>query len=212
MTRNGDLFLHVPDLPADEDPFDRHYTPEWMTMALLNLVGDDIAGHVLEPCAGEGHIARALRSHSIDREFYCRTIDQVTCYDANPDVCDGEYVEQRDFLSLTPDEIQPDWIVTNPPYGHGLPAKMLRHALELATDGVAWLVWSSFLEGCDDRIDLLRDSRLERIINLPRGNFITPGRKQSGPSKWPVWLVYRTGEVQSPYSPHIEWLGKEVRP
>lgn len=203
MTRNGDLFLHVPDLPADEDPFDRHYTPEWMTEALLSRQSISHCS-VLEPCAGEGHIARVLR-----RE--CPRIE-LTCYDANPDVCgeraDGLIVEQRDFMSVTE---RYDWIITNPPYGNGLPATMLRHALSLATDGVAWLVWSSFLEGCDDRIDLLRDPELDKIINLPRGNFITPGRKQSGPSKWPVWLVYRRFR-SVPYPPETIWLGKEVRP
>ncbi|HLS02619.1 MAG TPA: hypothetical protein VK054_11680 [Beutenbergiaceae bacterium] len=210
MTRNLDLFLAVPDVAADTaDPLDRHYTPEWMTEALLEALGPYALrdATILEPCAGEGHIARVLERHG----------HHVTCHDINPEVCGAHrdrYIHERDFLTYNPHPPDCwDWIITNPPYGDGLPAIFLRRAIAMAQKGVAFLVWSSFLEGCDDRIDLLRSRDLRQIIHLPRGNFITPGKRHTGPSKWPVWLIYRPG-LPWPHFGRIEtvWVGKEARP
>lgn len=213
MTRNLDMFLTVPDVQLDErDPLDRHYTPRWMTEALLAELGPGFLNprvnpRILEPCAGEGHIGQVLAEHGLD----------VTCRDIAPPPRPLMSVAQDDFLNPRDPDERWDWVITNSAYlteDGSRVSDFVRRALEVADVGVAFLTWLNFLEGTADRIDLLRSHTLRRMIVLPRGSFITPGRRNKGPSLPPVWLVWYPRANYSKHCPHevhMRWPGKEVK-
>ena len=83
---------------------------------------------VLEPCAGLGHIAEALREGGyevIESDLLTR----------------GRAIAQKDVFDMT-EPITTD-IVTNPPYKCAI--KMLRHLLDLMENGCKMAVWLRIL-------------------------------------------------------------------
>ena len=198
--RNEDLFLDVPDFEGDRDPLDRYYTPEWVTMALLNQFAWMLSEPIWEPCAGAGHILDVLK----------RGGGHVIGSDVEPQRDD---ISESDFLSSDTDHPSVDWIITNPPYrtpdGHK-PSDFVRRALDAARKGVAMLLWQSFLEGCSDRLDLHQTRPPSHILWLPRFNFIVPGRKDDGPSMMGGWFVWNLRYLDG--ATRMYWAGPEVRP
>ena len=80
---------------------------DWIVPALLDSA--PTAGPVLEPCAGRGHLVRALRAAGIEvvgQELH-----------THPDLVVPDIETGRDVFALQPDDLAPfRWIVSNLPY------------------------------------------------------------------------------------------------
>lgn len=102
-------------------------------------LGFPITLSVLEPAAGEGHIAEVLR------EYFARVhASDVFDYGVGHGV--ASFIGDRvDVLEAPACGI--DWVITNPPFNLALDFALRR--LELARQGVALLVRSVCLEGAE---------------------------------------------------------------
>ena len=116
------------------DSLDFFPTPLWATRALCELLGGKKALSKLtawEPACGEGHMARPLAEY----------FSQVVASDVHP----YGFGLVRDFLSSTPEYVNADWIITNPPFR--LADAFIKTAKQHANIGIAVLVRTAFLEG-----------------------------------------------------------------
>jgi hypothetical protein len=105
---------------------DFYPTPPWATLALLQAQA--FVGDVLEPCCGDGAMAKVLRG--------------VGLVVAASDLHDRGFGEVRDFFDVA----EPcDNVITNPPFN--VAEDVLHHALKLARRKVALLLRTAFLEG-----------------------------------------------------------------
>lgn len=188
MTSQLDM-LGAPDVGGTRDKRDRYFTPRWATLALLDYLGDRLAGLVWEPCAGQCHIVDVLR----ERDHHVLATD-ITPYPSLDGVHDFLHLERgyappAVSMDGTVTVNAPHWIVTNPPYttDQCTATDIVRHALELATVGVAMLLRLSWLEPCDDRVDLLMTDPPTDYIILPRVNYIGAPSGNNQTSVWCVW-------------------------
>ena len=119
------------------DSLDDFPTPPWATRALCEwLPKEAIAdASVREPCAGRGHMVRALG------EYF------------GPDLVEGTDIHDygagfpvRDYLA-GPLPTPVDWTITNPPFR--LAERFVARALESSRRGVAIFERLTFLEGID---------------------------------------------------------------
>jgi hypothetical protein len=128
------------------DALDYFPTPPWATRALfchvLPALRSTVIEKVWEPACGEGHMSAVLS------EFAGK---QVTASDIYPY---GVGVSPHDFLHDDP-LIEPDWIITNPPFS--IACEFTLRALDLASEGVAMLVRTQWVEGATRYERLFRD-------------------------------------------------------
>jgi hypothetical protein len=122
-------------------------TPPWATRALfrhvLPTLSVEAIGSTWEPACGEGHMAAVIE------EFARGPV-------AASDVFDGYGYGRApvDFLHDAP-IARPDWIIANPPFN--LACEFTLHALALASEGVAMLVRTQWIEGVERYEKLFRD-------------------------------------------------------
>jgi hypothetical protein len=190
--------------PADS--LDFFPTPPWATRALCEHVlpavwrwPDRFACSAHDPACGEGHMALAL-------EDYFRDVSAA-------DIFDYGYSSVADFLH--PDtyphggeELQTDWIVTNPPFN--LAAEFIRKALSIARRGVAMLVRMQFLEG-EGRFDTIFRRRPPQMIAqfaerapMHRGRWVINGKSATAYT----WLVWLTRAPHDWPGPLFMWIPK----
>lgn len=123
-------------------------TPPWATRTLCELVlpamgfGPSL-GLVEEPAAGLGHMSEALKDYAAS----VRATD-IHCYrlDGGGDT-ELLGIEQADFLGAQVRSFDPDWVITNPPFGKA--AEFLARALAIARAGVAMILRMQWLESAD---------------------------------------------------------------
>ena len=158
---------------------DFYPTPAALTAVLLERVSQ-IGGTAVEPCAGDGAMADALRRSG--RLTGIRTNDILTGYgctmtsDARaPDAA----VWQADA----------DWVITNPPFTWA--GDILANAWACAGRGVAMLLRLTFLEPTVARAELLQQLApcLSDVIifGQPRPSFTDDRRTDSVTTAWLVW-------------------------
>jgi hypothetical protein len=118
------------------DALDYFPTPPWATRALFRYVLPKLDCNPIstawEPACGEGHMAVVIG------EFVRSQVIASDIFDY------GYGRAPLDFLnddSLT----TPEWIITNPPFK--LACEFTLRALDLATEGVAMLVRTQWIEG-----------------------------------------------------------------
>lgn len=157
------------------DELDRYYTPAGMTRGLLSRV--PISGRVLECCAGDGSIAKLLWENP--------NVSEVITNDIDPAQQCNWHLDATTFQVF--DEVQPDWVVTNPPYDSKLLPEIVKNALESARIGVAMLVRLSFLEPTMERDAWLPDNEPDLIIVTPRFSFTRNNKTDSVTTQWVVW-------------------------
>lgn len=163
------------------DALDRYFTPKWMTRELLARV--PISGRVFEPCAGDGSIVAMLEKESLLR------IPEVITNDYDPKT---EWDYQRDAVMYDLfDEVNPDWVVTNPPYDNTILHDIVKNSLQAAYTGVAMLLRLSFLEptmekGKTEESWLIRNPPDLQIVT-PRWSFTGNGKTDSVTTAWYVW-------------------------
>ena len=121
-------------------------TPPWATRALfrhvLPAIGIDAISSVWEPACGEGHMALVIA------EFVGLSVTASDIFDY------GYGTAPVDFLN-DPQLVCPAWIVTNPPFSTA--CQFTLRALDLATEGVAMLVRTQWVEGIGRYEKLFRD-------------------------------------------------------
>lgn len=121
-----------------DDSLDYFPTPPWATRALCEHVlprfCSAASSAAWEPACGEGHMAEVLRE-------YFRSVFGSDIHDY------GYGAGLVDFLSEDPWGVdpQPDWIITNPPFGDAGEKFVLR-AIEHARVGVAMFLRLQWLE------------------------------------------------------------------
>ena len=145
---------------VDRKKLDIFYTPN----ELITMVPDNIKIEkedvLFEPCVGSGQIVKNIDGNWITGDF-------------DPD-CPGNPT-YRDFDATIEENwkgLNIDWTITNPPFKAA--PEILRNALKYSKKGVAYLVRISFLEPCLNRIDIFKDNPPNKILFLPRPQFICP--------------------------------------
>jgi len=118
----------------EREQHDYYATPPIATEMLCEI--ETFSKDILEPCCGEGHIAKVLEVHGYNVE--------------SMDLIDRGFGKGGiDFLEYN--EVVNKDIITNPPYN--MAQEFVEHAMEIITDGhkVAMFLKLSFLEGKDRR-------------------------------------------------------------
>jgi hypothetical protein len=119
------------------DGLDDFPTPPWATRALIeHVIGPKrVYGQMCwDPACNRGYMVKAL-------EEYFDIVVESDIYDYN-----NEGREPNDFLEIYGNKSHGiHWIITNPPFNKA--QQFIEKAQTIATDGVAMLVRTSFLEG-----------------------------------------------------------------
>lgn len=165
------------------DSLDDFPTPPWATRALCELLAmhhtDIGAMTVWEPACNRGHMARPLAEY----------FGSVIASDIH-DYGYAEHVDTRDFL-FPHDWLGIDWIITNPPFR--LAEQFIQRGLEIAYEGVAVLVRSSFIESVGRYERLFKDNAptivaqfVERVP-MVRGRY-DPKASTATSYCWLIWI------------------------
>lgn len=165
--------------------YDWYVEPQSVTERLL-AAEKPFNGAVLEPCCGQGNVARAF-SHHTGREM------------ETADIRHG-----MDFRQSIPSMTRAS-IITNPPYKHA--QELAELALQHTTDRVCVFLRLAFLEG-RKRSAWMEGSPLARVWVLPDRVNCVPGHLLNQPQRnggkvayaWFVWEHGHSGP------PHIGWL------
>lgn len=159
--------------------FDFYETPPWQTQALLRRV--QIAGRVLECCAGDWSLANQLKGCDV----YTNDVDPMRAADFHMDA--SQAPNWQNFPVV-------DWVVTNPPFNKAFP--ILKNALKHARFGVVMLLRISFLEPTEERTEFLSDAPPQQQIVLPRWSYKQNGATDSVTTAWYVWRkAHRAVEI-----------------
>lgn len=158
---------------------DFYETPPWATVELIKrlaVVPDpdfQMTGTALEPCTGNGAIARILETTGM--RVWTNDIDPKRPADYQMDARDDA------VYSAT----MPDWIVTNPPWSYAL--DIAKASLEWARQGTAMLLRISFLEPTLKRGWWLKDHPPDFLLHLPRISYDGDGNFDAVHGAWFVW-------------------------
>jgi hypothetical protein len=128
------------------DALDFFPTPLWATRALfrhvLPALGVETVARVWEPACGEGHMAAVIEEFARDPVIASDIFEY------------GYGTAPHDFLHDDP-LAQTDWVITNPPFS--IASEFTLRALKLASEGVAMLVRTQWIEGVGRYEKLFRD-------------------------------------------------------
>ena len=161
------------------DSLDFFPTPPWATRALCEFlaVGSDLKRQrAWEPACGQGHMVRPLSEY----------FEMVYGSDVHP-YGSGEVA---DFL-FPSDWPAFDWIITNPPFR--LAEQFAQTAIERATEGVALLVRTAFLESVGRYQTLFSKLKPNAILQFTERVPMHKGRLEENGSTataycWIIWL------------------------
>lgn len=157
---------------------DFYETPKWMTRALLDHV-PEIGGTVLESCAGDNSITNVLR---YEGGLSVQTNDINPARNADHCGC------ASDLLWLK--GLEPDWVITNPPYAMPLCTNIVFASISFARVGVAMMLRISFEEPTakvNPRGPFLESHPLTRKLVMPRHSFTGNGKSDSATTAWMIW-------------------------
>jgi hypothetical protein len=167
--RQGNVFEFA--RAENANPHDFYPTPAWCTRALLAVL--DVRGKtVLEPCAGTGAIAEALRAAGAD----------VSCIEIEPKRAEQSNALCADFLTIEPAARAHDMVITNPPFA--LAMEFVQRSL-LWAPTVAMLLRISWLASLK-RAAFLR-ANTPSLYVLPKRPSFTGKGTDSADYAWFVW-------------------------
>lgn len=173
---------------------DAYYTAEQLTNALLsNVLAQYIEPHTtfLEPCNGLGAISSAIDDYMFTTYGRSELSNIVECWDIDPELMDGHNDKICDASHWLPwENVEVDWVVSNPPYTQPMCQQIIEHSFEHARCGIAMLLRLTYDEPCKERADFLRNNIMShQIIFNPRPQFRTDTKgTDSVTSAWFVWL------------------------
>jgi hypothetical protein len=171
------------------DALDYFPTPPWATRALfrhvLPALGVDAIGSAWEPACGEGHMAAVITECARGPV----TASDIFQY--------GFGKAPHDFLYDDP-LTKPDWIISNPPFS--IACEFTLRALDLATEGVAMLVRTQWIEGVGRYEKLFRDRPPALYAPFVERVPMVKGRWDPDASTATsyAWFVWRKGASGSP--------------
>jgi hypothetical protein len=167
--------------PAARRAFDYYPTPAWMTRSLLRRVS---LFDVVEPCAGDGAIARVLRGAGI--RVLTNDLDQQWPTDWHEDATKEAFWE-----CLSGYAWRPYYGVTNVPFN------LADRIVPLAVNYLPWfatILRLSWLEPTAARAPFLKAHPPSRVIVLPRHDFRGNGATDSVTSAWFIWDDNQVGK------------------
>ena len=175
------------------DSLDDFPTPPWATRALVEYVLKDQPDFgsmsVWEPACNRGYMSRALSP------YFSGVISS--------DVADYGFGDVADFLAPAAKQ-DVDWIITNPPFR--LAEQFILKALNHATEGVAMLVRTSFLESIGRYSSLFSVRPPTRVAQFAERVPMVKGRLDPSVSTatsycWVVWLINSAGPAEIVWIP-----------
>lgn len=179
------------------DASDDFPTPPWATRALIeHVIGRDWSeGRTCwEPAANRGYMARALQ------EYFHHVLESDIV-----DYGDGNVI---DFLSVQSNKTDPNihWIITNPPFNKA--QQFIEKAQEIATEGVAMLVRTSFLESVMRYHTLFMHNAPDIVAQFSERVPMVKGRydpKASTATSY-AWLVWYAGPKEANHKTILMWI------
>ncbi len=169
------------------DSLDFFPTPPWGTRALCEILRDHFQLYhrtCWEPACGQGHMAAPLREYFLDV-----VASDVFAYGSEHQ---DDAIDFLGAISAPAGRRRPDWIITNPPFK--VAEAFALNALTIATEGVALLVRTSWLEGAGRYERLFAHHRpamvAQFVERLPmhRGRW-EPNGSTATSYLWVVWLT-----------------------
>jgi hypothetical protein len=181
------------------DALDYFPTPPWATRALfrhvLPALGLEAVRSVWEPACGEGHMAAVIAE-------FTSVVTATDIFDY------GFGAAPHDFLYDAPPTLAA-WIITNPPFK--IACEFALRALELATEGVALLVRTQWIESSGRYQKLFRGQPpvlyapfVERVA-MVKGRW-DPNASTATSYAWFVW-----SRQHATVPPRIFWIPPRCR-
>ena len=169
-----------------KDSLDDFPTPPWATRALIQyVIGVDRVKdqNVWEPAANRGYMARTLN------EYFSSV--------AESDIHDYGYCGVTDFLNTHGMKGYFNWIITNPPFNKA--QQFIEVAQRTATDGVAMLVRTSFLEGIMRYNTMFLHNPPDIVAQFSERVPMIKGRldKKASTATSYCWLVWYIDDLQN---------------
>jgi hypothetical protein len=178
----------------ERNPRDFYPTPKEAVAPLIPHL--EILSGVLsfvEPCAGNGALFRHIGLLS-------RRNVAAKCFDIEPN---GLFIEQKDALTLTEDDIQPEgdtakwinrykWIITNPPWDRKILHPMIEHFRQLRP---TWLLIDADWMFTKQARPYLK--YCSKIVNIGRVKWI-PDSKYTGKDNC-CWYLFHKDECSTEF-------------
>ena len=185
------------------DPRDNYPTPSWQTRILLQHITPH--GLIVEPCAGAGMMARALK---VGLPLVKDRIITADLFEEAPTVMVPEFdaTASASWERLIARYGHPDWVVTNPPFKHAY--EILRQAYARAAFGVALILRTTFTEPTLTRGNWLSTHPPDLRLVMPRTKYRKDTKGSDNvTTEWMVWLKANTlrGTVVIPRGSVIEF-------
>ena len=176
-------------------------TPPWVTRALfwhvLPSLGVKTIGSVWEPACGEGHMAAVIA------EFAEEPVIASDIFDGH-----AYGIAPIDFVYDSP-LVKADWVITHPPFD--LACDFTLRALDLATEGVAMLIQTQWMDSMEQYERLFRDRPptiyapfVERVP-MVKGRW-DPDASTATSYAWFVWRHLDRGRPT-----RISWIPPDCR-
>ena len=173
-----------------KDSLDDFPTPPWATRALIeHIIKKDVSKLTcLEPACGAGHMAKPLS------EYFFRVESR--------DIANYGFGKQEDYLESSKFE-KWDWIITNPPFK--LAEEFIKHSLEKAKIGTAFLVRTAFIESIGRYRRLFSEYPPNVFAQFVERVPMLKGRLDPNASTATgyCWLVWYIGDSSQP---RLEWI------
>lgn len=154
---------------SDDRKFSDYYpTPPECTHALLDFLSLPKHTEIWEPACGAGHMSTVFRERGYPVE-------------------ESDIILGKDFLTC--EELQCDWVITNPPFS--LAAAFIERAFLMApSGGFAFLLKSQYWHA-SKRLQLFRDYRPDYVLPLTwRPDFLF-GSKSGAPTMEVLWTIWK---------------------
>jgi len=182
------------------DALDRYYTPQWVIDALVSRLKGyhfPTTGTLLEPCCGDGRLARSLGAQGWE----------VITGDIDPDVQADHRWDFREAVALG--RVPPvDGVVTNPPYKDV--SSYVTAALDVSPF-VAMLMPLSWQEPTSDRARIWLERPPAHILVLPRPSFTSDGKTDPRTVAWYVWTGVYDGARLEHVAPTVRQKWRDAR-
>ena len=179
---------HEPLTSQDDFP-----TPPWATRALVEHVlgTKNVQGMTcLEPACGRGHMASTLEEY----------FEKVSSFD----ISSYGYAGVRDFLTFPYEAKSHQWVITNPPFR--LAEEFVDRAFTIATDGIAILARTVFLESVGRYARMFRDrppsvfAQFTERVPMVKGR-VDPRATTATGYAWFIWN-FSTPKLD----PRLSWI------
>lgn len=164
-------------------PSDFYPTPYNVTIALLDYLEIEPGTLIWEPACGDGDMVFPMRAVELD--VVASDIRENRFLDCDPQARLYNFVAP--YRRIWPDDRDPKWIITNPPFG--LAEEFIRRALEI-TPHVAMLVRSQYWHAAS-RLDLFQTNRPAAVLPLTWRPAFEEAERGKSPLMDVSWIVWQ---------------------